>query len=327
MQKLWSKANEEPPPLAADGSPDPFDPVIARAVARDPERRFRSAGDLARAASMAAGADAEAPTERSVATGVAATGMLEVDPPAERVPRVRHPSLREQPTNQLPRPPAPATGRKRGAEGSGRTVALLVGSLALAIGLVVAAVVVAGDKDGANRTVITRAAETTASEEAPSTSSEGEGASARAETAPAPVEFNGSYFSTTLPVGWRQVENESWASDGSYVENTWISPDGGEEIKIDMSVGEPADPAVSLATIGGAVEESGQTVYATTNGVEHGGIVGSELDFSADSGIPERADFFFNFDGNGFAVMGSSYDLETSQALIGPVVAALSTSH
>src|SRR4051812_22073899 len=47
---------ESPPPHVAGrpGIPDEFDDVIARALAKDPQQRYPSAGDLGRAAEAAA---------------------------------------------------------------------------------------------------------------------------------------------------------------------------------------------------------------------------------------------------------------------------------
>src|SRR5690349_20942499 len=73
---LWSHLHDPPPPasMLTPGVPEAFDGVIERALAKDPDDRFPSAGDLGRAALAAAGApvaDAGA-GERMVARGRAA---------------------------------------------------------------------------------------------------------------------------------------------------------------------------------------------------------------------------------------------------------------
>lgn len=72
VAKMYAHLQDEPPSL---GREDPvsiaFDAVIARAMAKEPDDRYPSAGDLARAAAEAAGG-APADEERSVATGPAA---------------------------------------------------------------------------------------------------------------------------------------------------------------------------------------------------------------------------------------------------------------
>jgi serine/threonine-protein kinase len=63
----------DPPPRPSDapGVPDTFDTVIARALAKDPSRRYPSAGDLGRAARAAAVGRVRDTARGSVATGAA----------------------------------------------------------------------------------------------------------------------------------------------------------------------------------------------------------------------------------------------------------------
>src|SRR5829696_9712228 len=72
---LWAHLSA-PPPRPGDvagGVPETFDAVIARALAKDPDDRFPSAGDLGRAAlAAAAGQAPPAHGERRVARGAAA---------------------------------------------------------------------------------------------------------------------------------------------------------------------------------------------------------------------------------------------------------------
>jgi serine/threonine protein kinase len=63
----------DPPPRPSDrGAPREFDRVTARALAKDPDHRYPSAGDLGRAALAAARGEAVTESERSVARGPAA---------------------------------------------------------------------------------------------------------------------------------------------------------------------------------------------------------------------------------------------------------------
>jgi hypothetical protein len=333
MQKLWRKANEGPPPLnRADGRA--FDPVLTRALNREPERRYRSAGDLGRAASAAAGARVEAPTERSVATGVAEAGLLEAATPPQQVRPFRatpydRPTVQMSSTKPARKPRSALTG-----------AAIVICAVAIAGGLVTGALLLAGDSGTQSSTIVRKeapaAATTTAAateeageaEEVEETAeadfeSEGSESEASASSAEGREAFYGSFYTVTIPAGWVQEENENWASDGSYIENTWNSPDGSEALKIDMSPGEPSDPTESAEFIGEDLERAGETVYAINREVIRGGLVGTELAFSGDSGPPERSDFFFNVGDNGFAVLGSAYELRAAQSLIGPLVGSL----
>ena len=71
--KLWAHVHDDPrPPSALGGVPTAFDGVIARAMAKRPEDRYPSAGDLGRAALAAAAGREVTVSERWVATGAAA---------------------------------------------------------------------------------------------------------------------------------------------------------------------------------------------------------------------------------------------------------------
>jgi serine/threonine-protein kinase len=74
VAKLYAHT-AEPPPAPRERVaelPPAFDEILARAMAKDPDDRFPSAGDLGRAALAAAGDTRGALAERSVATGAAA---------------------------------------------------------------------------------------------------------------------------------------------------------------------------------------------------------------------------------------------------------------
>ncbi|HTN25423.1 MAG TPA: serine/threonine-protein kinase, partial [Solirubrobacteraceae bacterium] len=66
---LWAHLNAPPP---SESVPPEFEGVVARALAKDPSDRYPSAGDLGRAALLAAGRSATSRPERNVARGAAA---------------------------------------------------------------------------------------------------------------------------------------------------------------------------------------------------------------------------------------------------------------
>jgi streptogramin lyase len=74
VAKIFAHMSEPPPPLTQVRSalPSELDAVVRRAMAKDPDQRYPSAGDLGRAALAAAEGQQITQVERSVATGEAA---------------------------------------------------------------------------------------------------------------------------------------------------------------------------------------------------------------------------------------------------------------
>ena len=78
--------------------PAEFDHVIARALAKHPEDRYPSAGDLGRAALAAAAGEPVTEQERTVATGAAAPAAVTTAMPTELLARTaRGPRRRPRP--------------------------------------------------------------------------------------------------------------------------------------------------------------------------------------------------------------------------------------
>jgi Protein kinase domain len=72
MAKMWAHANEPPPRIEHPGAPEHLQAVIDRAMAKDPDQRYLSAGDLAQAAIAAVEGQEVTRAETSVASGAAA---------------------------------------------------------------------------------------------------------------------------------------------------------------------------------------------------------------------------------------------------------------
>src|SRR4051812_16411973 len=105
---LWAHLNDDPP-VVTDVVPDvppAFEDVIRRALAKDPDDRFPSAGDLGRAALAAAGAPDVREPERLVATRAAAPAD------AQTVVSPRPAPGSPPPTPVAPRAPAARRGRR-----------------------------------------------------------------------------------------------------------------------------------------------------------------------------------------------------------------------
>jgi hypothetical protein len=129
VAKIWAHMNEPPPSVlaAAPDVPAPLDDIVRRAMAKNPDDRYPSAGDLGRAVLAAARGQRSTVAERTVAVGDAAARPTEVA------------RVHSEPTVA----PEPARPRRRAP------AALLAGIAALALGLVVAVVLVlVGGGDG-----------------------------------------------------------------------------------------------------------------------------------------------------------------------------------
>ena len=106
--KMWAHVSEPPPSARArrpELSPE-IDEVLQRAMAKDPDDRFPSAGDLGRAAVAAAAGRALPAAERSVATGDAAPDTS-VSRPQRPVQSPPAPPQGTSPTVAPPPAPAP----------------------------------------------------------------------------------------------------------------------------------------------------------------------------------------------------------------------------
>jgi serine/threonine protein kinase len=103
--KMWAHLNEPPPSASSRGSGrEVLDPVIRRAMAKDPGRRYPSAGDLGRAAVAAVRGEAVTQSEHAVGSGEA----------APTAPTVQLTPLREPPTETLPKRARRGRRRRRG---------------------------------------------------------------------------------------------------------------------------------------------------------------------------------------------------------------------
>jgi YVTN family beta-propeller protein len=142
VAKMYAHLHDEPPSAAeaVPGTPADLDAVIARALAKDADERYLSAGDLGRAARAALiGRDPSEP-ERSLATGLAA-------PPTELSPAASPPpdetATTPAPGPTAATPPPPATPPPAPAPPPSRALPIAFGALLL-LGVVVAGLAVAG---------------------------------------------------------------------------------------------------------------------------------------------------------------------------------------
>jgi ketosteroid isomerase-like protein len=141
---MLAHLHDEPPRPTAlvEALPSGFDRVITRALDKDPERRYPSAGDLGRAALAAAEGRHVTEVERTVARGAAApaeravnghTALTAVAPPTQaEAPPAREPTaLKPSPTLPLGDRPRRRT-RRRTVRFLGALVALSAAGVAVA---------------------------------------------------------------------------------------------------------------------------------------------------------------------------------------------------
>ena len=90
VAKLYAHVNDPPPSVNefAPGLPPNLDEVVKRALAKDREDRYPSAGDLGRAARAAVAGQDTVERERSVAKGEAKSGLLPDQAPTTALPRL-----------------------------------------------------------------------------------------------------------------------------------------------------------------------------------------------------------------------------------------------
>jgi serine/threonine protein kinase len=154
VHKVYAHVHE-PPPSLQDGAPDlapAFDPVIQRAMAKDPAQRYPSAGDLGRAGQAAARGELNTVPERTVAAGEAATGiaptavapteMAATTPLYERAAPAAH----EAPTPVPPPAAAPPGRRSRRRLWIGLTAAAVL--LVAAVAALAVVALTGNDKSG-----------------------------------------------------------------------------------------------------------------------------------------------------------------------------------
>jgi serine/threonine protein kinase len=300
MALMYAKVNEDPllPSRVDPTLPIEFDEVIGRALARRPEDRYSSTGDLGRAAIAAAQGERTTAPERTVARSTASSGGYEptlptaVPEPATRV--MRHRSSR----NWL-------------AVGVGVLAAVAI--IALAAVLVLSSGSGSGPPKaqaqdrGGSRAKSGGQAQATAS----NTTSGGAGEETVTRTAssnPAaalPLEpFRGRLYSAEVPVGWTPETIESHPS--TYYESHWRDPeDENTSVLIDTQIHESDSTAIEDAEE--VRSETSQTSGYRELGFEETALQGMQAArwvFEVDE--DRRVDYFLISCGIGFGILGST---------------------
>ena len=310
VAKMYAHLNEPPARVSqlAPRAGAAFDPVVDRALAKQPDLRYPSAGDLGRAALAAAQGQTYSAPERSVAAGSAA--------PATVFAGGGQPTVQVgQPTGataHLPAAPPPRSSSKWPIVAICATI-LVLGGVAIAL----AAAGVFSSKSSPSpttRTVIIQnpvapSAEPTTSTNPPPTTPPSQPFTA----------YRTGTYAATFPAGWMLVEDN--IQKKGYTETKMQSPDGTAAVLIDRTPGSPIDPMVA------AQEVEVQT--ATTPGYHRvkwgpatiGGKIVWEWAFDLPSG--RRYDYFTNQNGGRFAVLGTGSDTGTARRAARMVVGSL----
>jgi serine/threonine protein kinase/DNA-binding beta-propeller fold protein YncE len=111
IAKMYAHLHDPPPSVleAAPGTPADLDGLVSRALAKDPDERYPSAGDLARAARAALTGGLPSQPERSLATGLAAPAAFEPTAPGwEPTPTAGSPGPTAAPATPPPATPSEA---------------------------------------------------------------------------------------------------------------------------------------------------------------------------------------------------------------------------
>lgn len=273
--------------------------AIQKATAKDPENRFASAGDLARAAKFAAsGHKIPSASSRRVAVGPASSGMSEAN--LSEAATKRHSEPQTRATAQLPAASKDHRGR--------RTPLLAAAAIAVVVAGIVSGLVISrGGSDDAETVVktlnstITREAEQTGANEGD------QGQASRSQSVPGLGPFGGIAYSLEVPNGWDHDEAEAFSSDGGFYTNIWRDTSDPENtyIRVDGGNREPAsDPmAASESLVDQLREASDYREYFYGPELLQGRAAARWV-FSIDGN--KRVDYFFTECGRGLAVVGST---------------------
>jgi len=300
MAVMYAKVHEPPllPGQVDPSLPRQFDQVINRALARNPEDRYPSAGDLGRAAMAAAHGESATEPERTVARGAAAGGRGYEPTQATRVP--------EHATQAM------QTHRSRNR-------ATVIGAIVIGIAIVaVAAILISGSSssgsgssgkaqaDAATKKRATKEPEARASaSEVPVREEEAEPTTSSRPAGVGPLEaFHGRLYSAEVPVGWTAEEVESHPS--TYYESHWRNPDDeNTSVLIDSQIHTANSDAVEDAE--GVREETARTPGYRELAFEETTLRGQQaVRWVFEVEEDRRVDYFVISCGIGFGVLGSS---------------------
>jgi serine/threonine protein kinase len=309
VAKMYAHLSEPPPSPTGvvAGLPPELDEVIARGMAKNPETRYPSAGDLGRAAQAAARRRAPAEPERSVAKGEAApvTALAAAPPTAQALPPTHRAAA--PPQYQAPAPPPPPAYNTSAthalpARRRGRSLAIGVAAAVLGAGILAGGLFAAGvfESDTSKPTAQT----TTVGGQ--STASESNGGSDGGKTVTSASDYT-TYstdgYRAEYPADWRLAEDHVLKT--TYSRTRFVAPDG-SEVWIDHSPGQDADPDDSARKV---EPETAKTSGYRRLSFESTTLNGRDaFEWTFQIGSERRIDIFMTAGGHGFAVLGKGSD-------------------
>ncbi|MEA2441111.1 MAG: hypothetical protein QOH76_2535 [Thermoleophilaceae bacterium] len=316
-----------------------FDGAIERALAKLPDDRYPSTGDLGRAALAAAQGQRSTVPERSVAAGSAAL----LTQPRAGAPPTTPAAQQTGLTARLPAPPtqyqqpqpgsayAPAPQYSPSSHASPRSpspkwpvIAVCATILALggaAIALAAAGVFSSDSKPAGpipTTVIIQNPAVTSVQPTTPPDNTP-------VPTTPPPsnpsgnATYSAGTYAAEYPAGWSIVEDD--VDKGAYTETKFQSPTGSAAVLIDRTAGAPLDPQVEAEGV--EVETAKTPGYQRVSFAPTilGGKPGFEWVFDLPSG--RRFDYFTNAGGGRFAVLGTGSNSAKAQKAARAVAASL----
>jgi len=328
VAKLYAHVSEPPPAPSerADGVSDELDVVVERAMAKEPEDRYPSAGDLGRAAlSAAIGAPVSQP-EHSVATGEAApatepspgaapTPTQPSAPPTEPASTVGagEPPTAVPPSEPPAEPPPPTRPEQpRPTRAGARRRRLTAMGAVLAVGAAIAIAVVllsGGGGGGSSSSPGTGGGKTQASSNK-SGGKNGGGASGGGGPAKQVdgIEFaeftQASDFTVNAPKGWEATATEAPLSGQGISLTVLLSSD--QTMNVQVLKGTEAPPAqVASATANQRTGEGATavSVKSATVGGRQASLLTYVHDEPAGHGLPDMGPVYvanYFFDDSGF---------------------------
>jgi serine/threonine protein kinase len=310
VAKMYAHLNEPPARVSqlAPRAGAAFDPVIDRALAKPPEQRYPSTGDLGRAALAAAQGQTYAGQERSVAAGSAAPVTVFAAAP-------QPPGQQTGATAQLAPPPAHGGSSSKWPIIAACATVLVVGGVAIAL----AAAGVFRSKSSpppptTKTVIIQNPVQPSAEPTTPTTPS-----ATQPQPGSGPSTYRTSAYALDYPAGWTVVEDD--VDKGAYREAKMQSPDGGAAVLIDRAPGAPLDPMVEAQGVEVDTAKTGGYRRVKWDAATIGAKVVWEWVFDLPSG--RRYDYFTNQNGGRFAVLGTGSDTAAARKAARTAVASI----